>query len=145
MTRHTVVCSSRCEVLFEIAFSTTMRTTLTMGSRVLTHYDLSIRIFHIAVLPCLICSLFSLNIKQCIYFEVLIELSCIVSCKLRYYSFSRHALKIRRVKQIMAVEFFYLKDFVLNCSHQCTKLNFSQCKPSNNVNSFITGILFEIL
>lgn len=93
MTRHTVVCSSRCQVLFEIAFSTTMRTTLTMGSRVITHYDLSIRTFHIAVLPYLICSLFSLNIKYCIYFEVLIELSCIISYKVRYYSFSRHALK----------------------------------------------------
>lgn len=112
MTRHTVVCSSRCQVLFEIAFSTTMRTTLTMGSRVITHYDLSIRIFHIAVLPYLISSLFSLNIKYCIYFEVLIELSCIFSYKLRYYSISRHALKRRSVKQILAVEFLFIQKIV---------------------------------
>lgn len=95
-----------------------------MGIRVITHYDLSIRIFHIAVLLYLICSLFSLNIKYCIYFEVLIELTCIVSYKVRYYSFSRHALKRRSVKQVLAVEFFVIQNIVfltevnneLNCS-----------------------------
>lgn len=95
-----------------------------MGSRVITHYDLSIRIFHIAVLPYLICSLFSLNIEYCIYFEDLIELTCIVSYKLRYNSFSRHALKRRSVKQILAVEFFLIQNIAF-FTEVNNKLNWS--------------------